>query len=741
MSLLSTRGCPRVSTRRSPLLVALACALPLVASAQSQQPATGSQTETALGTTTLQAVQVTADGSQVALPPEYAGGQVATGGRVGLFGNLDVLDTPFNSLNFTAQLMRDQQARSVADVVQNDPAVRVARGFGNFQELYVVRGFPVYSDDMSYNGLYGLLPRQYVAAEFLERVEVFRGANSFLNGAAPSGSGVGGAFNLVPKRAGEEDLNRFTLGWENDGQGYAAADVSRRFGSDRDWGLRANAVRRDGDTAIDNESRELSVLSLGVDYRGERARFSADLGWQDHRIDAPRPSVTPSGAIPRAPSADANFAQDWTYTEERDLFGVIRGEYDITDNTMAWAAFGMRDGEERNVLANPTADADGQLSTYRFDNYREDTVTTGEVGLRSKFRTGSVNHRVSASASAFRLDSKNAYAFGGFGTAVGTLYAPVQVAAPTDLTGGGDLDDPLTTSKVETSSYALADTLGFADDRVLLTLGARHQTLKQYGYDYDTGARLNRYSDSAVTPVGAVVFKLDPQVSLYANYAEALVQGQVVPASSGSIPLENAGEILKPFRSKQYEVGVKYDSGAFGATAALFRINQPNTIVRDARLSADGEQRNQGLELSLYGQPWEGLRVLGGVTLLDPQLRRTQDGVNQGNDVLGVPDTQANLGLDWDVPGVQGLSLDARVVHTGSQYANNENSVELSSWTRADLGARYAFQAAGKDWSLRARVDNLFGRDYWASAGGASGANYLVLGAPRTFLVSLSVDL
>ncbi len=76
--------------------------------------------------------------------------------------------------------MRNLQAHSVADVVQSDPGVRVARGFGNFQELYVVRGFPVYSDDMGYNGLYGLLPRQYVAAEFLERVEVFRGANSFL---------------------------------------------------------------------------------------------------------------------------------------------------------------------------------------------------------------------------------------------------------------------------------------------------------------------------------------------------------------------------------------------------------------------------------------------------------------------------------------------------------------------------------------------------------------------------------
>lgn len=76
--------------------------------------------------------------------------------------------------------------------------VRVTKGFGNFQEVYMVRGFPVYSDDMMLNRVYGILPRQFVAAEFIDRMEVFRGANAFLNGAAPGGSGVGGAFNLVP---------------------------------------------------------------------------------------------------------------------------------------------------------------------------------------------------------------------------------------------------------------------------------------------------------------------------------------------------------------------------------------------------------------------------------------------------------------------------------------------------------------------------------------------------------------
>ena len=176
-------------------------------------------------------VNANADASAEGLKAPYAGGQVARGGRVGILGSQDAQDTPFNITNYTQDLIQNQQAASVADVLQNDPSVRVARGFGNFQQVYMVRGFPVYSDDMGYNGLYGLLPRQYLAAELIERVEVFRGANTFLNGAAPGGSGVGGAINIVPKRASSADLNQATVGVESGLQGLRPSTC--RAASDR----------------------------------------------------------------------------------------------------------------------------------------------------------------------------------------------------------------------------------------------------------------------------------------------------------------------------------------------------------------------------------------------------------------------------------------------------------------------------------------------------------------------------
>lgn len=141
----------------------------------------------------------------------------------------------------------------------------------------------------------------------------------------------------------------------------------------------------------------------------------------------------------------------------------------------------------------------------------------------------------------------------------------------------------------------------------------------------------------------------------------------------------------------------------------------------------------------MFGQPVRGLRLLGGLTLLDAEQRRTAGGVNQGKDAIGVPQTQLNLGAEWDVPKVQGLSLNARTVYTSKQYADSANTQELPSWTRLDLGASYRTRFMERDLTVRARVDNVTDRDYWASAGGYPGSGYLVLAAPRSFVVNATM--
>ena len=686
---------------------------------------------------------ITVDASQVELRDSFAGGQVSRGGRAGILGNLDMMDSPFASTNFTADIIREQQARSIADVLQNDPVVRVAKGFGNFQELYVMRGFPVYSDDMTYNGLYGVLPRQYVAAELSERVEVFRGASAFLNGAAPGGSGLGGSVNIVPKRAGDDPLNRVTLGYESQGHWYGAADVSRRFGDDsQSTGVRANFVQRGGETSIDNQDRELSVAAIGIDHDSDNFRLSLDLGYQDHQVDSPRPAVTPGSTIPEAPDSDTNFAQEWTYTNERQFFGAVRGEYDFTDNITAWAAYGFRSGEEDNVFANPRqAEANGDFSAYRFDNVRNDEIRSGEVGLNIEFKTASVGHTIITSASTFSLESENAYAFSDFSGFAGNIYNPVTATMPdADFFIGGDLSNPLITEKTDLSSFALADMISFNDGKVLLTLGGRVQNIETRTFDYNTGDELSGYDESQFTPVVGIVYKSSEQVSYYANYIEGLLPGEVAPASSGGEPIENAGEAFDPYSAEQIEVGVKYDAGQYGGSLSVFNTSKQSSIIKDNVFSTDGEQQNQGLELSVFGMPTSNLRVLGGFTWLDAEMTKTQDGTLDGKTAIGVPDLQANINIEWDVDALPGLTVDARAAYTSKQYASADNSLEVDASNRFDLGVRYSFFAGMTDITLRARVDNVFDNNYWASVGGFPGSNYLVLSEPRTFRLSASFN-
>ncbi|MCG6345615.1 TonB-dependent siderophore receptor [Vibrio fluvialis] len=679
---------------------------------------------------------ITIVGSQVDLGGDYQGGQVARSGRAGILGNQDFMDTPFSSSNYTSKLIEDQQAKSVGDVLKNDPTVRQAVGYGNFQELYMIRGFPVYSDDMTLNGVYGILPRQYVAAEMLERVEVFRGANSFVNGAAPGGSAIGGSINLVPKRAGSEPLTRVTLGTQSGGQAYGAMDVARRFGDNQENGVRVNVVARNGDDAVDDQETQLGVLSLGFDHQGENLRMSADLGYQDHHIDAPRPSVTPDSAIPSLPSSEANYAQDWTYTDEKQLFGVVRGEYDFSSQTTGWIAGGMRRGKEHNLLANPTADADGNLTAYLFENVREDTVMSGDTGVRHEFSTGSVGHTVVVSGSVYQSRSKNAYVMSS-STDVGSLYDYDSLEQFAGLYYGGSLSDPKETERVTYSSAALADTLSLFDDQVKVMLGARLQRLETRSFDYSTGEKTGDYSKTALTPSVGVVYQPTLDISLYANYSEALLPGETAPADSSN----PTGEVLKPNRSEQYEVGAKYDNGSYGAVVSLFQISKPSYMYDSNNYYTDnGEQRNRGIELSAFGEPIESVKVLGGVTLIDAEIVKNADATTEGKQAIGVPKVQANVNIEWATPFVEGLTLEGRTLYTGSQYASADNSLELPSWTRFDLGARYGMKLGDNALTLRARVDNVTDKSYWASAGGYPGSNYLVQGAPRTFVLSASYD-
>ena len=151
-----------------------------------------------------------------------------------------------------------------------------------------------------------------------------------------------------------------------------------------------------------------------------------------------------------------------------------------------------------------------------------------------------------------------------------------------------------------------------------------------------------------------------------------------------------------------------------------------------------GEQRNDGVELTINRQAAPGLRLIGGRSIVDARLRKASGGVNLGNRAVGVPAWMGNLGLEWDISATA-LTLTGRFVHTGKQAVNVANTLELAEWTRFDLGARYVLIAEGRPVTLRVGVNNVANKRYWASAFDVFLAA-LLQGQPRTWKFSVSAD-
>jgi iron complex outermembrane receptor protein len=670
------------------------------------------------------------------LPPAYAGGQVATGGQLGLLGNRSVMDTPFNQTSYTAQKVQDQQARTVRDALIDDPSVRfwVPDGSSGADQLWI-RGFQVGNASATYGGLYGLLPSSSIMPEIAERIEVLKGPAEMLSGMTVEGS-LGGRINVVPKRAPDDGLTQFTGSYASGTQLGGHADLARRFGSEKQVGARLNVAFRSGETAIINNTDQRALGLLGLDFRGERVRLSTDLGYQQQNIGGTVPflSLGANIPLPYAPDARKLFGQAWSNAERKDLFGVVRAEVDLTERVTAYAAFGAHDFRTTTVTGGNSiliASFNGNGSSTPSNQSSYATSLTGEAGLRALVDTGSIGHEVAFTATGFTRESGNAF-FNG--TPYATNIYNASVVTPNTLGTPQATKTGLNTL----TSFAAADTLTAAEKRIQLTVGARLQRVIVANYNGVTGAQTDYYDDSALSPSVAVVVKPWQNVSIYGNYIQGLEPGQTV-----GLTFANAGQIFAPFKSTQYEVGVKVDWGKLTTTASLFQITRPSTIVdvTTNTLVPSGSQRNRGLEFNAFGMPTEGVRLLGGFMLLDAVLTSTQGGLTDGWAAPMVPAFQFNIAGEWDVPFARGLTLAGRVVYTGSQYIDTLSPRRsLAEWTRFDVGARYAFDnpgANGKMLVARFAVENVLDTDYWA---GGAFSNTLGLGAPRTFRLSLTAD-
>lgn len=703
----------------------------------SETKATANESSSGQREFSLEGVEVTANRDKET-SPVYAGGQVAREANLGILGNKDFMDTPFNITSYTAKTIEDQQADTLFDVLINDSSVRFTTSGGHINENYSIRGLDVNYQHLYFHGMQGLAPYNHVPVEFLERVELLKGPSSFLYGGV--NTSVGGAINLVPKRAEDEDTATFTAEYTSSSQLGGHIDLGHRFGENKEFGIRFNGVYKDGGTETDGQSKERILGALGLDYHHDNLRLALDAyGSQENYDNGSISMYQLSSGYVKAPDGSTNVLKG-TYGTSRNNAVLFKGEYDLQKNLTAYASIGKLSSNATGFLTgnhvrNFQANGNGTINLYNQNQWTD--TTSAEWGLRGNYHSSTIRHQLVLASNSSDSDTGNAstsapYSITGIST---NIYNPTSLTSYLALISTPP--KPRKTSETNLSSVLFADTLSLDEEKIQLTLGVRRQKVETKSFNLTTGAKTGSYKSDASTPVvGVIVKPWGNSVSLYANYIEALSPGTTVT----NVSYDNYGEVLAPYKTKQQEFGVKWDKGNFANTLAFFQIKMPSLTAINNIYSYDGEQKNSGIEWNTFGSVAKNLRLLGGVTYLKGDLVRlsTTSSANEGNTPYGIPKWLMNAGVEWDTPWNQDLTLSFRAVYTGSQYANNANTLKLPSWVRYDFGTRYNTTVNKVPVTFHASIENVFDKHYWASS---FSDNYVTLGGSRTFKLSATMQL
>jgi iron complex outermembrane receptor protein len=547
---------------------------------------------------------------------------------------------------------------------------------------------------------------------------------------APQG-GIGGTVNIVTKRADDEPLSRATAEYFSNTVFSGLADVGRRYGDHKEYGVRINGTFTGGNTPIDRQWIRNGSLSAGFDYRGDNLRLYADVLYQNDYMSGSARGYAPAPGIqmPMAPNARINLAQPYDYSRSQSVTGIVRAEYDISPDTTAFGAFGANffDYDKREAPGATILDYTGAAASTSTFQTGQSRNLSGEAGVRTRFDTGPIRHEVAVSANLLQQTYwLGQTAYQGYAT---NIYAP---SLGVGLTQVSSFPQSLSATNL-LQSVAVADTLTAADGRLQLLVGLRNQQISSANYAPTTGAITFNATSSAVTPSVAVLVRPIKELSFYASYIQGLSPSGAPPAGAA-----NANQLFPPFRTTQYEAGIKLDLGTFGATLAGYLINLPNGLIDPFTnvYAIDGEQQNRGIEFNVFGQPLPDLRILGGIALLDARQTRTAGGRYDGNVAVGAPALQTNLGVEWDLPFARGLTAIARSVYTSEAYVSADNVAKVPAWTTLDLGLRYRTTIARTPVVLRANLTNLLDTNYWI----ANPTGYVISGMPRMAWISLQAD-
>lgn len=736
----------------------------------AMQPETAAQSEAgAAQTQTLQNVTVKADRKTVHAARSYSiasDGDMRDRVNLSLLGRANAFTAPITVVNYDEKRINNKQARTLTDAIAStDASVMAFGGESNTLTGLYFRGFQLDARQFSVNGLAGMYGTQGTANVHVGSAQLIKGASTAVTGMDPEGA-VSGALNIETKKASDEGNRKVGLAWFSDSRVQTTADIGQRFGESKQFGIRANAKLRHGDTPRDGYKEDDKEFALNADYRGEKLRVALDTVYAKRKTNGGRARMqdiqNAAGKLYAAPDGKTNLLPSWNWQNTVGQTHMLTFEYDTDHSFQITGGIGYNKARYYGTLISPTVCRTATATCNTANQYTTGTARLTDqyfrtlsmnLSARGEFYTGPVSHNWSTAFDRI-IRQRATYRGTAAGRSTATIYPERgniagQLEAfkpdyPNTWENSANLD-----ARIKVNSLALSDTLGFLDNSLRLTVGGRLQHVEY------TDKKANETGKShRISPMLMAAWLPSPDLVVYGNYMQDLEPADIKTDDDGNTTM------AKPRVSRQFELGVRKNWGDVVTTLSLFQIKRPGywrgQTNANGRLTygnksdfakykakggaagdEQGTERNRGIEFNVYGNLLnKTLRPSFGLMYLRADLKNypnSRDMLINGVQVAS-PRVIAKAGIEWDTPFVQGLTLNANVQYYGKSYQDTQKKYAFPSYTLVDVGARYAKKFGERNTlTVSGAVENVFNKNYWQVQRGQYDRSFAVVGMPRTF--------
>lgn len=670
----------------------------------------------------------------------YAITTASTGMKI----DVPVLKTPQSVTAISSQVILEQSAETLIDVLRNVSGITEANSFGNTGDNFVIRGFESGQGSVLRDGYLSVQVRALNAST--ERVEVLKGPASLLYGRFEPG----GLVNVVTKKPLDTFHYTVSRNFSTRGQSRQMADVTGPLGGG--FAFRLIAEREDSDYwRKHGHDIERTFVAPSLSWSGGGFTMLATYEYTDSTQPFDRGRVYYNGKRLDTPST-RYFGEAFTTLKQRLHSGNVLLTYAIAPGWRAEAKYAIQrtSGSDlqvrpRSLVVGPDGQATGEL-IRSLDGNRDlhdnrDYVSLnlhGDVqllGARHKLLFGTDYERFE-SLRGFQVDSPRRGGFNVFDPVYGLLdgnYANLTVTPNSS-----------TVDRYRTVGLYFQD-LVILDDAWTLVFGGRYETFKDF--TRSGSAVSDRSETDTFLPRLGLVYQPRPNVSIYASYSRAFAPNPSVPAE-GSQP---ASGPFPPERSRSYEAGVKAQLFlGVTTTLAVYDIRKNNVLetvdIGDGNTITEARDKvtSRGVEFDLVGEITRRLSAIVSYAYTDASDPQS----TFRNSVVNVARHTGSVALSYRPGGVlEGLSLGGRAYHVGRRYGglsqapNGSTSVpfHLDSYTTFDLNAGYTVRLAGGHSAFaRLTLRNLTDRNYDQSAGNAL---RVVPGQARTVFATIGMKM